>query len=240
MGNNIVYDRFIVPVALHYYGITNNLEGRKQYKTTSLQQYIDQYGWENINTTIVAEGLTRKEAELLEDKLIKDGWENGDCINKQGSGGYKRDNEKEYNHKLYQDNIEEIKKRHSRYNQEHKDELKEYHKQYRQDHKEKINQYYQDHKDERREYYKQYCQNNKEELKEKAKEYYNNNKEEIKEKYKQRRSTIDGKIYSRVTNFNRSHPDRMIETALEAKQKYLETGYIPNYIKSCDLLFKNI
>ena len=43
------------------------------------------------------------------------------------------------------------------------------------------------------------------------------------------------KIYDRVHSFNNYHPDRIIETPLEAKQKYLQRGYIPDYIKSDDL-----
>lgn len=239
MNNNIVYDRLVVPVGLHYYGITVNLESRKQYKTTSLQQYINEYGWDNINTIIVAEGLTRKEAELLEDRLIKEGWERGDCINKQGSGGESRDNPVEYHHKQYQDNIEEVKKRHSRYNQEHKDDLKEYHKQYRQDHKEEINQYYQDHKEEIKEYRKQYYDEHRDEILENRKQYYQEHKEGKKQYNKlynkQRLSTPAGKIYNRVNNYNKYHPDRMIITAMEAKDMYELTGYIPNFIKNNDL-----
>lgn len=44
-------------------------------------------------------------------------------------------------------------------------------------------------------------------------------------------------VYDRVKGYNRNHPDSIIETPLEAKLKYLQTGYIPDYIKSDDLLF---
>lgn len=44
----------------------------------------------------------------------------------------------------------------------------------------------------------------------------------------------DRKIYKRVCNYNCTHTP--IETPLEAKQKYLEYGYIPSYIKNDDLL----
>lgn len=71
-----------------------------------------------------------------------------------------------------------------------------------------------------------------------AKQLYAEN-EEFREKCKayakQRRATPEGKIYNRVYNFNRYHPDRVIETTTEAKQKYLSTGYIPTYIKNDDL-----
>lgn len=191
--NNLVYDRFIIPVELHYYGITNNLDRRNRgsYKGGALQPYIDEYGWNNINTTIVADGLTRKEAELLEDKLIKKGWKMGDCINKQGSGGYERDNIVEYQKQYYQTN-------------------KEWMKQYK-------HQYYQEHKEEK-------------------KQYRDEHKEEKKLYDKQRYSTPEGKIYIRVKSFNQRHPDKKIETPKEARQKYLETGYIPSYIKSDDLI----
>lgn len=38
------------------------------------------------------------------------------------------------------------------------------------------------------------------------------------------------KIYNAVAGWNRNHPDRVVETPLEAKQKYIATGYIPSYI----------
>lgn len=165
MNNCLVYDHFIVPVKLHYYGYTgNDVDTRKTkgYKRTALELYINQYGWDNISTTIVTEGLTKKEAELLENKLIKEGWKRGDCINRKASGGYKRDNPKEYD-----------------------------------------KQYYEEHRDERKEYYKQVL------------------------------STQESKIYKRVQNYNRNHTT--IETPMEAKNKYLEYGYIPSYIKNDDL-----
>lgn len=192
MGDNIVYDRFIVPVSLHYYGFTDNLERRKQYKTTALQQYIDQYGWENIKTVIVAEGLEKKEAELLENKLIKEGWERGDCINKKCSGGYERDDSKEYR-----------------------------------------KQYYKEHKDESLKYQTQWRKDNPEKLKEQRKRADSNRKEKKREYDKEYRQTPKRKIYMMVANYNRYHTP--IETPLEAMTKYLETGYIPNYIKNDDL-----
>lgn len=57
-----------------------------------------------------------------------------------------------------------------------------------------------------------------------------------KQYYKKQHSTPEGKIYNRVNVFNRDHPDRKIETPLEAKNKYLEYGYIPSYIKNNDLV----
>lgn len=243
--DNLVYDHFIVPVGLHYYGITDDLDNRKRgsYKRTSLQPYIDEYGWDNINTTIVVEGLTRQEALKFEDKLIKEGWKFGNCINKQRSGGNR-----------WRSGTVEVKIYNTQYQKEHKEERKEYNKQYYQDHKEELleqqKQYYQDNKEDRQEYNnkyhwlnkekrntksKLYYQDHKEELLEQQHQYYQDHKEEIKQYKKQVNSTPEGKIYSRVKAFNRYHPDKAIETPKEAKQKYLETGYIPSYIKNNDL-----
>lgn len=203
--NYLVYDHYIIPVGLHYYGYTDDIVRRKQggYKRSALQQYIDEYGWDNINTTIVTEGLTQKEAEVLENELIKEGWKRGDCINERGSGGEWRDNPVECRKQYYQD---------------HKEEVKQYRKQYYQDHKDEFIQYYQDHKDEIKQYRKQYDQDHKE----KKKQYD-----------KQRNSTPAGKIYNRVKNYNRRH--YILITPIEAKEMYILTGYIPDFIKSDDL-----
>lgn len=76
-------------------------------------------------------------------------------------------------------------------------------------------------------YQKQYNKQWEEDHKEERKAY--------KKQYrKQRYSTPECKIYHRVNNYNRNHTQ--IETPAEAKQKYLEFGYIPNYIKNDDLI----
>lgn len=66
------------------------------------------------------------------------------------------------------------------------------------------------------------------------KQWYEEHKEERKEYFKQRLSTPEGRIYDRVKTFNRCHTP--IETPMEAKMKYIETGYIPDYIKNDDLM----
>lgn len=57
-----------------------------------------------------------------------------------------------------------------------------------------------------------------------------------KEKSRQFLSTPEGKIYNRVASFNLSNPDKITEKPIEAKKKYLESGYIPSYIKNDDLI----
>lgn len=84
-------------------------------------------------------------------------------------------------------------------------------------------QWYEEHKEERKAYKKQY-----------NKQYRQDHKEQRKAYDKQRRSTPERKIYNRVYDYNQRHTP--IETPMEAKQKYLQCGYIPNYIKSTDLI----
>ena len=172
------YGHIVVPEKLIYIGSSDEPECCKRwqpilYKTTELYQYIEKHGWDNIKHIVFKDGLTPKQAEQLEDLLITQATIDGWCINKRGSGGYRRDNPKEY------------------YKQKRREENKE----------------------ERKEYNKQY--------------------------HKQYGSTIEGKIYNRVNAFNYLHPDCKIETPKEARQKYLETGYIPSYIKNNDLNLLN-
>lgn len=171
------------------------------YKKTTLHQYINQYGWNNIEHCVFNDGLTKKEAELLEDEYIMRFRNDGLCINKQRSGGIKRDKTDEW-----------------------KREQREYHKQWYEDNRECI-----------LERQKQYNQVNAERRKEQQKQYRASNAEKIKQYNAKRNSKPEQKIYNRVKDFNRRHPDRIVETPMEAKQKYLETGYIPDYIKKSDL-----
>lgn len=241
--NNLVYKRTVVPNSLHYYGITRDLKRRDDlgYKRTSLQPYIDEYGWDNISTTIVAEGLTRKEAELLEDQLIREGWKRGDCINKQGSGGEWRDNRKEWQRQYNLTHKKEKDEYSRQYRQLHLNEIKEkdkqYSKLYREEHREEIKLKEKERYKNRVEWRKEYYNKTKEHRMEYVKEYRKTESGKVatrKATAKQRSTTV-GKIYNRVSSFNTYHPDRKLITPLEAKEMYLLTGYIPDYIKNNDL-----
>lgn len=202
----------VLPNGMYYIGMSK-MQPRERwqpslYKTrNSLAPYIEQYGWENIQHKVIIDGLTKKEAEQWEDKFIVALSMNGICINKQRSGGIKRDDIKGYM---------------KHWNEDHKEERKAYKKQY--------NEY---NKEERKAYKKQWDEDNKEECKAYKKQYNEDHKEEIKAYHKQILSTPEGKIYNRVKNYNRNHTP--IETPMEAKQKYLQWGYIPTYIKNDDL-----
>ena len=184
------------------------------YKTTSLQPFIEQYGWDNLIHIVIQDGLTEEQAIIIEGALIKQGKADGWCINKNESSG----------------------NRTTEWNEENPD----YHKQYYQNHKEKMSNsmklWRKEHKEHIQNLNKQYQKEHKEEISEYQKKHYKENREKIREKQNKQTSSIEGRIYQRVANFNRLHPDKVIETPLEAKQKYLETGYIPNYIKNNDLI----
>lgn len=217
MNRKIIYPKtkgywvyaHITPDGMQYIGMSQQQPSQRwvpsDYKGTTLEPYIEQYGWENMSHTVLLDNLTKAQAEQWEDQIITELQMNGLCINKKRSGGHKRDNDE-----VYKEQRLEYQKI---YNKAHRDEQKEYSKAYRKAHKEEILEqkkaYYQANREERLEYQKAYA--------------------------KQRLSTIEGKIYSRVKGYNRYHPDLAIETPLEAKQKYLEFGYIPNYIKNYDL-----
>lgn len=145
------------------------------YKGMSLEPYIEEYGWDNLEHRVFIDGLNKTQAELIEDIFITRLRTEGLCMNKQRSGGRRRDNTEEYK-------------------QEHNKQKK------------------------------QYYETNKERIIERQKQYRN-----------QVSSTPEYKIYNRVKTFNRRHPDKAIETPMEAKQKYLQTEYIPDYIKNDDL-----
>lgn len=149
------------PNDLYYVGMTNNAYNRfmGSYKGTAFQPYIDEFGWDKIETKIIKDGLDYDKAVEFEDLLITTYQSFGKCINIRHSGNVSKD----------------------------------------------IKQY--------------------------QKEYYEKRNKRNQEKYK----TTEWKIYNRVNAFNRKHNDKMVETALEAKRKYLESGYIPNYVKNNDL-----
>ena len=147
------------------------------YRTKSLEPYIDQYGWNNIEHLVVKDGLTKEQALYWEERFIKLYSELGCLINKIHSGNCTAD-------------MNAYKRQ---YNQQ--PEAKEYHRQY--------NQQY-------------------------------NQLPEVKEYKREYDQQPEIKVYKRVASYNRYHTP--IETPLEAKKKFLETGYIPSYIKSDDLV----
>lgn len=83
-----------------------------------------------------------------------------------------------------------------------------------------------EYRDERLEEHKEYC-----------KEYYEDHKDEMKQQAKQyyKEHRVERLIYNRVKQYNIKNPKNPVETPKEARDKYLATGYIPQYIKHDDL-----
>jgi hypothetical protein len=81
-------------------------------------------------------------------------------------------------------------------------------------------------KPERQEYLKKWADNNREYRAEYSRQWYHEHKDLFIHK-------PENVIYHRVRNYNKTHD--AVETPLQAKQKYLATGYIPNYINPTGL-----
>ena len=66
------------------------------YKNTALGPYIEEIGWDNIEHIVIQDGLTKRQAEVIEDWFIKNATKDGFCINERRSGGIERDNPNAY------------------------------------------------------------------------------------------------------------------------------------------------
>ena len=110
----------ITPNRMIYIGMSKLQPCRRwrpsMYQGKSLYPYIEQYGWENIEHRVLIDGLSKEQAEQIEDWFIRKATADGFCINKQGSGGLCRDDRKAYD---------------KRYHKEHKEEKQAYCKQWR-------------------------------------------------------------------------------------------------------------
>lgn len=240
-----LYTHHVIDADLYYVGVTSQILydrfNNAGYRKTALGNYLNYdipfQQNPNIETEIICDGLDKDTALDMEDILIEELKKNNKCINTNQSGlhsknrdevYYKRLEEwiKNYRKKYYQNNREKILIRVKKYSEEHKEERKEYNREYRER---------QESKEKQRERNRRYRE--KPETKEKERLYQ---QQPERKKYKndwqkEFRKTPQGKIYGRVKHFNDRHPDKKIETPAEAKQKYLDWGYIPDYIKNDDL-----
>ena len=153
MDKKYVVYQHVTPDNMYYFGATQNVEKRWEcngihYKRTSLQPYIEKYGWENIQHIVLFRDQTKEDALWIEDFLIETAREDGVCINKQRSG--------------YVSKEEGYNKNQMKYLREHnrEDEIKKQ-KQYYEDNKDKIKQYREQNKDRIRDYQRQYRQRKK-------------------------------------------------------------------------------
>ena len=195
---------------MYYTGITTNVKNRwiqGKYKTTALWLYIEKYGWDNIEHVVVFETGDREKALKTEDMLICGYAALGRCINEHRSGLIKALDRKAYNRKRMRDKYSNDQEYAERRRQRDRDR-------YRND---------QEYSERRRQHDRDRYRNDPE---------YAERQRRIK---REKLATPEGKIYDRVKKFNYYHPDLAIESPLEARDKYLATGYIPQYIKHDDI-----
>ena len=146
------------------------------YEGTALQPYIDKYGLKNLIKEIIKQGLTKQEAQELEEELRQFYLSEGVIINKLPSGGeWSKLGKKEYEKKYYQEHKEEHNEKMRQYREEHKEEDKEWHKNYYLDNRERLlnkqREYYKKHKEEVKEYQRMYGEKHKEKIKEYNRRY---------------------------------------------------------------------
>ena len=155
MKNNYSVYQHVTPDNMYYFGTTSNIKQRWSgngagYKGTSLQPYIEKFGWDNIQHIVLFREQTKENALWIENFLIETAREDGVCINKQRSGnvskeeGYNKNQMKYLREQNYEN---EVRKQ----------------KQYYEQNKDKIKEYYEQNKEQRREYQREYYQRKKEE-----------------------------------------------------------------------------
>ena len=132
-NNNYSVYEHITPDGMYYFGVTTDIEKRWsgngfKYKKTSLQPYIDKYGWDNIQHQVLFTNQTKENALWVEDFLIKTAREDGVCINRNRSGLITK--EENYNRNKF-----------NKYREEHREEWNKYQREYREEHREESRTY---------------------------------------------------------------------------------------------------
>ena len=157
MENNYVVYQHVTPDKMYYFGQTQNVERRwsrngAEYKGTTLQPYIEKFGWENIQHIVLFRDQTRENALWIEDFLITTAQEDGVCINQQRSGLISKEEgyQSEYQQHYYEQNKQQIKEQQKQYYETNKDKKREYNR-----------QYYEKNREKRLEYNRQYYQRKK-------------------------------------------------------------------------------
>ena len=129
MENNYIVYQHVTPDKMYYFGQTNNIKRRWRnngagYKGTTLQPYIEKFGWDNIQHIVLFKDQTRENALWIEDFLITTAQEDGVCINKQRSGLVSK--EEGYSREYYETNKEQIREQKQQYYEQNKDKRKDY------------------------------------------------------------------------------------------------------------------
>ena len=174
----------VTPDKMCYFGMSKQQPCKRwqpsSYKDISLQPGIEEFGWDNIEHMVIQDGLTKHQAEVIEDWFIKNDTKDGLCINKQRSGGIMRDNPNKYKRDLYKNNTEYREHQlewHRKYSQ--RPEVKEHKREYNRNRYQKDVEYREHILERHREYEKT------EKRKEYKREYYREYMREYRLKKKQ-------------------------------------------------------
>ena len=174
MENNFSVYQHVTPDGLYYFGATQNVERRwknngAEYKGTSLQPYIEKFGWDNIQHIVLFRDQTRENALWIEDFLIETAREDGVCINKQRSGLIT--NKEGYYQQRYQQNREKELEQQRAYYQKNRDKSKQYYEQHRDKINEQKREYRRKNRDKINEYRRQRYQKNRDKILEQNRQY---------------------------------------------------------------------
>jgi hypothetical protein len=152
-----VYSIKIPSVNKYYIGVSKRKEcwqrwQKSAYKGTALENYFSE--WQNMEKTVLIDGLTKQDAFIYEGKIIEALKMNDLCINSNRSGLIEVSDANVYMREYREDNTE-LRENH-----------KQLCKQWRENNKEKCQQYRENNREYQREYQKQYRLNNKEKMRE--------------------------------------------------------------------------
>ena len=212
MENNYSVYQHVTPDGMYYFGQTNNIKRRwrnngAEYKKTSLQPYIEKFGWDNIQHIVLFKDQTRENALFIENFLIETAREDGVCINKQRSGLVSKEEGYNKNQMKY---LRE---------QNHENEVRKQ-KQYYEQNKDEIREYYEQNKDKIREYQRDYREQNKDKIKEQSKQYREQNREKYNEYHRQYQREYKRKNKDKILEYQREYRQRK---KLEKQLKEVET-----------------
>ena len=234
----------ITPEGMHYYGVTYNVEKRWRcngilYRGTTLQPFIEKYGWENIQHKVLYENLSYDDALKIEDSLILSGREKGNCINKHRSGSISK--KEGYRREYREQNKDIIKERDKKYREQNKDIIKERNKKHYEQHKDKKREYYEQHKDKIKSYQSQYIDQHKDKIKERSKQYYEDNREKIleyqrqyREKNREKNNEYRQKNREKINEYQREYNKKNREKINEYYRQYRQKKKLEKQLKEVE------
>ena len=226
MENNYSVYQHVTPDGMYYFGQTNNIKRRWrcngiQYKGTTLQPYIEKFGWDNIQHIVLFKDQTKENALWIENFLIETAREDGVCINKNRSGNVSKEEGYNKNQMKY---LRE---------QNHENEVRKQ-KQYYETNKDKIREYYEQNKDKIREYQRDYREQNKDKIKEQSKQYREQNREKYNEYHRQYQREYNEKNRDKILEYNREYQRKNRDKINEYHRQYRQRKKLEKQLKEAE------